>query len=241
MINDRFGSVDLLVNNAGVMQWGPVEHMRAADFAEAFSVHVSAMLETTEAVIPLMRERGSGRIVNIASFGGLVAVPHAIPYCASKFAAVGLSNGYRAELAKDGISVTTVCPWVMRTGSHVNALFRGQHAKEFASFALLASVPLLSVSVERAARKVVEAARVGKPQVIIGWQAKLLNVVDAVAPNLTARLLALAARVMPKPIGPVGDQTLAGWQSRSRLTPGWLTAAADNATKKYNGALDHPI
>ena len=69
------------------------------------------------AVLPEMRQRGAGRIVNVASIGGKISVPHLLPYSASKFALVGLSEGLRAELAKDGIQVTTVCPGLMRTGS----------------------------------------------------------------------------------------------------------------------------
>ena len=74
-------------------------------------------LYAINAALPHLRKRGGGRIVNISSFGGRVAVPHLVPYCASKFALAGLSDSLRAELAQDNIHVTTVCPGMMRTGS----------------------------------------------------------------------------------------------------------------------------
>ena len=88
-----------------------------------------------------MRRRRCGRIVNIASIGGLIAVPHLAPYSVSKFALVGYSDALRAELAKDGIRVTTVCPGLMRTGSAGHALVKGHHQAEFAWFGALSSLP----------------------------------------------------------------------------------------------------
>ena len=75
-------------------------------------------------------------------------MPHLLPYSASKFALVGFSEGLRAELAKDGIRVTTVCPGLMRTGSPPNAAFKGRHREEYAWFALSDALPILSISAE---------------------------------------------------------------------------------------------
>ncbi len=137
----HFGRIDMLVNNAGVMHVGPLEHMAYGDYHQAMNVHFWGALHCTEAVLPYMRRRRSGRIVNIASIGGLIAVPHLAPYSASKFALVGYSDAVRAEVAKDGIRVTTVCPGLMRTGSAVNALVKGRHEAEFAWFGTLSSLP----------------------------------------------------------------------------------------------------
>ena len=82
--------MDVLINNAGRIQVGPLEVQTIEDFEEAIAIHFWAPLYTTLAVLPEMRERGEGRIVNIASIGGKVAVPHLLPICASKFALVGL-------------------------------------------------------------------------------------------------------------------------------------------------------
>ena len=147
---DRFGRVDVLVNNAGLIQAGPMEVMTVADYEEAMRVHFWGPLCTTLAVAPEMQRRREGRIVNISSIGGRISVPHLLPYSASKFALVGFSEGLRAELAKDGVAVTTVCPGLMRTGSPRNALFKGQHQAEYAWFTLSDSLPGSSVSAESA-------------------------------------------------------------------------------------------
>src|SRR5436309_1424835 len=109
------------------------------------------------AVLPEMRARKTGRIVNISSIGGKVSVPHLLPYSSSKFALVGLSEGMRAELAKDGIRVCTVCPGLMRTGSHLHAMFKGQNKAEFTLFTMLGAVPPSSIHAESAARQIVAA------------------------------------------------------------------------------------
>ena len=121
--------IDVLINNAGIIQVGPYEHMQPQDFADAMDTHFWGPLYLIQEALPYMKRQGGGRIVNIASIAGKIAVPHLLPYVASKFALVGFSEGLRAELVKDGIYVTTVSPGLMRTGSHVNALFKGQHKK----------------------------------------------------------------------------------------------------------------
>src|SRR5207248_11163142 len=108
-------------------------------------------LHMIQAVVPGMTQRGQGRSVNITSIGGKVSLPHLVPYSASKFALVGLSEGLHAELAKDGITVTTVCPGLMRTGSPRHALFKGQHQAEYAWFKISDSLPIVTISAEKAA------------------------------------------------------------------------------------------
>ena len=116
-ILERRTAIDMLINNAGVIQVGPLEHMRTEDFENAMATHFWGPLYTMQACLPAMTRRGFGRIVNIASIGGRIAVPHLAPYSASKFALVGLSDAVRAEVARHGIRVTTVSPGLMRTGS----------------------------------------------------------------------------------------------------------------------------
>ncbi|HTL17874.1 MAG TPA: SDR family oxidoreductase, partial [Patescibacteria group bacterium] len=129
---DKFGAVDVLINNAGIIQVGPLDHMTVKDFEDAMAIHLYAPLFCSLAVIPHMRRSGEGRIVNISSVGGKIAVPHLLPYCASKFALTGLSEGLRTELRTENIFVTTVCPGLMRTGSPRNARFKGKHKLEYA-------------------------------------------------------------------------------------------------------------
>ena len=95
-------AIDVLVNNAGVIQVGPLEHMLEEDFENASATHFRGPLNLILEVVPIMRHRSFGRIVNIASIGGRIAVPHLAPYSASKFALIGLSDAIRAELDEYG-------------------------------------------------------------------------------------------------------------------------------------------
>jgi short-subunit dehydrogenase len=232
--------IDVLVNNAGIIQVGPYEHMESKDFADAMNTHFWGPLYLTEAVVPHMKRQGSGRIVNIASIGGKIAVPHLLPYVASKFALVGFSEGLRAELLKDGIYVTTISPGLMRTGSHINALFKGQHKKEFALFSIANASPVLSVSSEHAARAIIEACRYGVAQLVIGPQARLARWVSGVIPTLVGEALGLIARALPGPAGTDGDRLQRGWQSRSLLAPQLLTEPADRASERNLERLQPP-
>jgi short-subunit dehydrogenase len=194
---ERFGRVDILVNNAGIIQVGPVTSMGVEDYESALGVMFWGVLYPTLAVLPGMRERGSGRIINITSIGGKVSVPHLLPYNAAKFAAVGLSEGLCAELARYGVSVTTVVPGLMRTGSHVNALFKGKQAAEFNLFAPLASLPLISIDAERAARQIVAATKRGDAELIISLPAHLMVRFHGLFPGTTANLFGLVNRLLP--------------------------------------------
>jgi NAD(P)-dependent dehydrogenase (short-subunit alcohol dehydrogenase family) len=194
--SERFGRIDVLVNNAGVIQVGPVESMTLEDFEEAMNVMFWGVVYPTLAVLENMVGRRSGRIVNITSIAGKVSVPHMMPYNCAKFAAVGFSEGLRAELSGKGVSVTTIAPGLMRTGSYLNALFKGQEEDEAAWFSLGASMPLVSMSAERAAKQIVEATRTGQSERILTAPAKVLARAHGVAPGVTADILGMVARVL---------------------------------------------
>ncbi len=150
---DRFGRIDILINNAGIIEVGPLEHMQREDFERSMGVHFWAPFELIMRIIPDMRRLGGGRIINIASIGGKIAVPHMAPYTASKFALVGFSDALRAELLAKIFMSPQLRPGLMRTGSEVHAKFKGDHAAEFESFAGATKMPLASISAERAAEK----------------------------------------------------------------------------------------
>lgn len=236
MVNEvrgRWGRIDVLVNNAGVIQTGPIEEMTTGDFQEAMDIHFWGSVYTTQAVLPAMRDRGEGRIINITSIGGKISVPHLLPYCASKFALVGLSQGLRAELAKDGIVVTTVCPGLMRTGSPRNAKFKGQHRAEYTWFSISDSLPVLSISAESAARKVLDACRHGDAELTYTLPAKIGAAFHGVFPGLTADLLGLFNRLLPGP-GGIGTRAVKGKKSRSRWSPSFLTVLSEKAAARNN-------
>src|SRR6266568_3772837 len=230
---DRFGKIDVLINNAGIIEVGPFEHMAREDFDRAMRLHFWAPFELISQIVPEMRIWGGGRIVNISSIGGKIAVPHMASYSASKFALTGLSDAVRAELARDNIHVTTVAPGMMRTGSHVNAKFKGKHDKEFAWFAASAGAPLLSMNANRAARKILAACRRGQPSLILTFAARAAILGNALFPNLTGYAMKFANWLLPGAGGEEGNKSRAGSQLR-RLTPERLTKLADRATEKNN-------
>lgn len=230
---ERFGGVDVLFNFAGVIQVGPLESMTREDFRRAMDVHFWGALNTTLEVLPDMRRRGWGRIVNIASLGGKRAVPHMLPYTASKFALVGLSNGLRTELTKDGILVTTVIPSLVRTGSTRNALFKGQHRKEHAWFSIAGALPGMAMSAERAAAQIVRACRDGEREVLLRHPANLAVALQSFFPGLTQSLLGVIARVLPR-MGGIGTRSAYGYESASRWSPSLLTRSGDAAARRNN-------
>jgi NAD(P)-dependent dehydrogenase (short-subunit alcohol dehydrogenase family) len=236
-VREHFGSIDVLVNNAGVIEVGPAETMTLADYEEALDINLRGALHTMLTVIPEMRRRGEGRIVNVTSIGGKIAMPHLAPYTMSKYALVGLSKAMRVELAKDGIVVTTICPGLMRTGSPRNATFKGRHRAEYAWFSISDSLPLLTVSAEKAARRIVSACQRGEAEAIFPIQAKLAAMAESIAPELVADLLGLVNRLLPAP-GGVGTERIKGSESYSSMSPSWLTVLGDSAARRYNEVVN---
>lgn len=202
--------IDILINNAGTIEVGPLEHMKAEDFDRAMRLHFWAPFILTMQIIPHLRENGGGRIVNISSIGGRIAVPHIAPYSASKFALAGFSDAIRAELARDNIYVTTVTPGMMRTGSHVHAKFKGDHAAEYQWFNWSLKIPFGSISVERAARKIVNACRRGKPALIMPASAHFIIAASSLFPNLMARVMNIFNRCLPSRVSRSGDEAKSG-------------------------------
>lgn len=210
----RFGDVDVLINNAGIISVGPAQAQTLEDFEQSMRVMFWGMVYPTMAVLPWMRERRGGRIVNITSIGGKLSFPHLLPYNSAKFAAVGFSEGLRAEVVSDGISVTTVVPGLMRTGSHLNARFKAKHRAEFGWFGAGATTPGMAMKAERAARRILSAAARGKPEITLTPQAKAAALAAAVFPNLTSRMLGLVNRLLPNE-GGLGTGQRAGHESIS--------------------------
>jgi len=233
-VTDRLGKIDALINNAGTIAVGPVETMDVEDFSRAMNVNFWGPLYAILAVLPQMRRQRSGRIVNVASIGGKISVPHLLPYSASKFALVGLSEGLRAELRHQGIEVTTVCPGLMRTGSPRHALFKGQHRKEYAWFSVSDSLPGLSMDADRAASEVVEALKRGYAERVLSAPARIGVKAQAMFPGLIAEMLAIADRLLPGPTFLSARRAVKGESSASEWFPSWLARLGKRAEHRYN-------
>ncbi|ACO46474.1 SDR family oxidoreductase [Deinococcus deserti] len=209
------GGLDVLVSNAGIIQTGPLANMTEGDFREIMEINAFATLRLTRAALPYLRGR-QGRVLVVGSVGSRVAVPHLGPYCMSKFAVAGLAQALRAELAREGVTVTAVHPSLMRTGSPRHAQVKGQHKKEYALFATLDNLPVLSLDAPTAARRMIAALVRGDAEVMIGGPALMLRYVQALAPQLTADVLALSNRLLPAPAS--SDRMVLGAQAESDVT-----------------------
>jgi NAD(P)-dependent dehydrogenase (short-subunit alcohol dehydrogenase family) len=198
-IVNRFNSIDVLVNNAGIIQVGPLQNMKREDFEKAMAVNAWGTFNMTMAVLPHMKQQKNGRIVNTTSLGGKIAVPHLLPYVFSKFAMVGFSEGLQAEVVKNGITVTTVIPGLMRTGSPINAQFKGNYRREFKWFSFMDSFPPVSIDPKKAAAKIIESCRNGEPVLVLTLAAHAAILFSACFPTLTAKILAFTNFFLPGP------------------------------------------
>ena len=211
----HFGKIDILINNAGTIEIGPLTHMQLKDFDRAMRLHFWAPFILYLLIAPQMRAKGGGRIVNISSIGGKIAVPHMAAYSASKFALAGFSDAMRPELAQDNIYVTTVTPGLMRTGSQVHAKFKGDHAAEYRWFDWSRKIPFASISVERAARKILNACRRGKPALIMPCSAYFIIAANALFPNLFGRVMKMFNRSLPPRVSQEGNEARSGAEVRA--------------------------
>ncbi|HEV2698593.1 MAG TPA: SDR family NAD(P)-dependent oxidoreductase, partial [Terriglobales bacterium] len=232
-VTRELGEIDVLVNNAGTITVGPMDTMNAADYQEALNIYFWAPLYASLAVLPSMRRRHTGRIVNISSIGGKISVPHLLPYSVGKFALAGWSEGLRAEVAKDGVYVTTVFPGLMRTGSPRNANFKGRHKAEYTWFLLSDSLPIFSVNADRAARQIVGACQHGQAELIISVPATVAIKAHALFPGAVSLAMRAATRLLPGAEGASGAAKK-GAQSATAVTESWLTALDERAAQKNN-------
>ncbi len=194
-VNEQLGAVDVVIANAATIRVGPHEAMGKEDFSAALDDIFWGAYHVTEAALPAMRRRKHGRIVHISSIGGRVPVPHLGPYTTAKFALTGYSEGLRAELAQDGVKVTTVAPGLMRTGSHVRAQFKGNASREFSWFALSVVLPVASIAADRAAASIIDALEQGESQVTLSLPAKLMSLAHGLAPGLFTDAMGLVNRL----------------------------------------------
>ena len=233
------GGIEVAVVVAGVIQVGPLSSMTREHFEEAINIMLWGPVNVALAVLPGMRRRRRGRLGVVSSIGGIIAVPHLLPYSTAKFGALGFSSGLRAELAGTGISVTTIAPGLMRTGSHLRAEFVGQQQRELTWFSLGATVPLLSMDAERAAAKIVAGVLAGRAYVVLTPLAQLGMRLNGLAPTVTAALMAVGGRLLPTgPDHPTptrqGYQVRQQMPARSGRAFDSLTALGRRAARRFN-------
>lgn len=238
-VTRELGPIEVLITVAGVIQVGPAEVMTIQDYRNAVETMTMGPVHLALAVLPGMRERRRGRIGTVTSVGGLVSPPHLLPYATAKFGAVGFSDGLAASLGGTGVTATTIAPGLMRTGSPERADFSGRPEREYAWFAPAASLPLLTVDADRAARIMVDATLAGKPMALVGWMPKVAHRVRGLAPGLTTRMMSVMNRLLPS-AGDDPKRLVMGRDAESRLSStgskvvGWLSQLGTDAAKRNN-------
>jgi short-subunit dehydrogenase len=202
-VRSRYSRIDILVNNAGEILVAPLENTTLEDMERAMAVMFWGAVYPTLEVLPEMEARHGGHIAVITSIGGKVSVPHLLAYSCAKFAAVGFSEGLRAETAQAGVKVTTIVPGLMRTGSHLKAKFKGRQEGEAAWFSVAATSPAISIGARRAARQIVTAIARGESEKILSTPATILAYLKGVLPGLVPDFLSVVNRMLP---GANGDR-----------------------------------
>jgi short-subunit dehydrogenase len=157
----HFDRIDVWVNNAGVGIRDTVADMEMTACRELFETNFFGAVACLQAVVPVLRERGGGAIINISSVAGHVPVPFMAPYAATKFALNAIGKGARLELKRDNINVLTVCPGYIQTdfGAHVVADNRGK----------VRPSSVKGITAERVARATYDGYRKKKREVIVPW------------------------------------------------------------------------
>lgn len=191
---DHHGSVQLLVNNAGVALGGRLHQVSLADVDRVLEVNLRAVVATTIAFLPELRRSPGSHLVCISSLFGLVAPPGQAAYSASKFAVRGFTEAVRHELAPEGVGVTVVHPGGIRTGIATSARMGAGVPDEEARRGQEVMAATLTMPPARAARLITEAVAARRGRLVITWQAK---VVDVLARLLPARYWSLLQRLSP--------------------------------------------
>jgi NAD(P)-dependent dehydrogenase (short-subunit alcohol dehydrogenase family) len=194
---EDYGAIDVLVNNAGQCYVGPASELDALDMHFALQNIFWAQFYPTRAVLPQMRARRFGRIVNVTSLAGKLPIPHQAAYVAAKHAATGWSETLGVELAQEGITVSTITPPPLRNGAPLHAHYNGQREAEFTWFARSLTSPLSAIGAERVVGAVVEAIVYGKLESAVSPLSWLAARAHGAAPNLVQKGLRGIALWMP--------------------------------------------
>ncbi|MGW2346937.1 SDR family NAD(P)-dependent oxidoreductase [Streptomyces sp. NPDC001661] len=229
--------LDIVIANAGVIQVAPLDAFGTEEFSDAMDTMFYGALHTSLEALPYLR-RSRGRLALIGSVGGLLGVPHLLPYSCAKAAVGALAEGLHAEAAAAGVSVTAVHPGLMRTGSHRQAEFGGDASAEFGWFSAAAGAPLLSMDADRAARRIVDAVIKRRARLVLTVPAKAAQLAHGVAPGLTTRLNVLVTELLPSASGRgafrQGREVDLPRNPIARRIRAWASARNDRAVQDAN-------
>ncbi|NMO14548.1 SDR family oxidoreductase [Pyxidicoccus fallax] len=198
----RFGTIDVLVNNAGQCFVGPAAQLEAETVEKALRGIFWLQFHPTMAVLPHMRTRRFGRIVNITSISGKLPVAHQAAYTLGKYAVTGWSETLAIELARDGVHVSTLTPPPLRNGAPMHVHFNGAREGEFIWFTRILTSRLATTTADRVARVVVDAAEHGDRERTITPLSWLGARVQGLAPNLMTWFMTQVERFQPPPGAP---------------------------------------
>jgi NAD(P)-dependent dehydrogenase (short-subunit alcohol dehydrogenase family) len=188
------GRVDLMFNNAGVALAGTFDQVSEADFDWLFEINFAAVVRLTRAFLPHLKSSDDARIVNMSSLFGLVSPPGQTAYAASKFAVRGFSNALRFELAGSNVGVTVVHPGGVATKIAENARRHAGTTNAEMAEQLERARRVLTMPPEKAGEIIVRAVERRTPRVVVGGQAKMIALIERLAPVSYWKVLAALAR-----------------------------------------------
>lgn len=182
-VKDESGSVDYLFNNAGIAVIGHYHEMQPGDVDKLIDVNLRGVFNGVHAVYGLMREQGSGHIVNTSSVSGLIPAPGFTAYSATKHAVVGLSRGLRSEAERFGVKVSVLCPGFTDTAIVTDARYRGVDPKR-----AMKKMPFKFDTPEACARAALDGVAKNKGEIITATHARGMAAAHRISPRLLAML-----------------------------------------------------
>ncbi len=185
-IENAFSGIDVLVNNAGFGLYAPLQSVRRGDIERVFAVNAFGALSSIQAVLPGMRRRGSGLIVNVSSVVGKRALPMTGAYAASKYALQGLSDALRIELAGTGVRVSVICPGYTATEFGESVIDYGAARSRPRGSAMPA---------EKVAEAIFDCARKPRREIVLTGKGRLVVLLQRFAPAVADWVIGRAVRV----------------------------------------------
>jgi len=189
-ISSRHGSVDVLINNAGLTVHGPLSQQTADDIDRVLDVDLRAVMHATHAFLPHLRSRPGAHVVNIASMAGLQGFPFQSTYSAAKFGLRGFGQALRPELAAMGIGCSTILPGTIATTFLASATTRDPGSSARLSELMLR----FGASPDRVAKAVQKAIAKNRAELRVGWDCHLMALAQVLCPPLVPWVLQTALR-----------------------------------------------